>query len=1422
MLKKILSVAFLLFITFNGFGQKFEWVNFFQGDLNQTPVSVSVDNDGNQYATFNFFTEIKFGSVNLTKYNSYQKGLVVKQNAEGNVIWHKVIEATRNFQSVYPLSSRFNSKGNLMVFVTSTEDIRVGSDTIRKNAGAGTSYAYYVLEFNDTGKVISGNHLIDGTLIGSISFNSNKITSDQYDNLYISLTYTGMVKVFDTTGTTNIGTSSTGSRNITFKFSNSGKKYEWSTTLPYSNIAINSLKVDQNGNVYAATYFSGSSTFTFKGQTVRNTQSGTGAMFVWDKGGNDKSYFFISASGKNSVIYDIAAYDSNCVYIAGAYLGDSALFDTAWKRNNKYGTYLFFAKYDVNGKLKWVKTEDTSYTTALIPYNYYTGMTNYKDVFFYVGYYIPYHFSEPVIIDAQKYLPNPNGFGICLKIDDRGNVLWGYRTYSPFASMGTDKNNNFYFQGSWSGDTIRFQNFKAFPTGIDGFIGKTTDYAITRGEVFSGPYCAGDTILVPYTKFGDFDTSNYFIAELSDEFGDFNGNERELGRIKSTNDSTVVGILPLFRTASSGEYRIRIISSNPIVQSFYKTDKLRLLIYSRDKADPGPPEAICFGDSIKLNTFGGTKWTWSPKYNMTDSTARQPLAWPTKDTTYKIIIADSSGCGAPDTAFKQIYVRNPLKLTIAFKDTTVCDTSMIALPMSFDGGDSSNYHWRAFNIVDSTGKWELLKTASPKQLDTLYHVPRPTLKSPQKLGIVFDDQCTNRKDTAFLVINLLKPSQLVQKFNDTQVCFNAGILRISKALYSGNNYSWEWTDVVNNTVLSTTDTLQINAKKDIQIRMVLSNGCTSDTNTFSIKVFPLLTSEIYHGNSVLNDTSLCFGNELKLRSVLSGGSGIGTQVQWFFDGKLVWNLDSFTLKTEALFPPEGGTAKLLLISKDNCTPSGDSTVNYITALPTPVADFSYSTLCNRTASNFIFTGAIPAPPVNTAYLWNFENEGTSSLPNPSKLLTAVGDRKITLSLSSDNGCKSEITKTVQVKPEAKADFVFQDVCDNDTAEFVNKSEDATRFLWSFGDGKKDTIQDVKHKYPSGSSPGKFEVTLIAEVADGCSDTLTKTISILESPVADFSFSKACNVNPIQFTFTGSEPGSGISTNFKWDFNGENSSNLRNPSNLYNTVGAKRTVLTLSSSNGCADEIVKEVEVNFQSKADFSASDNCENDSAVFINQSTNATDYLWKFGDGRISHTFSPKHLYRINQQSTTFNVTLVAIVENGCSDSVTRAVTINKNPVSDFTYVRNGSDLDLSALQSGNTRYKWKFGTKDSVITSVPVLKYSYPFSENIRICLEVTNDAGCLSETCMDATLGVGNVISENDFKIYPNPTKGIFYIDISPMLVKGTLEIINQPGQVVYSKDLNEVSNEIELDLQKGLYFIRYIKEGTVLIQRLAISK
>jgi len=63
--------------------------------------------------------------------------------------------------------------------------------------------------------------------------------------------------------------------------------------------------------------------------------------------------------------------------------------------------------------------------------------------------------------------------------------------------------------------------------------------------------------------------------------------------------------------------------------------------------------------------------------------------WPIKDTIYKIVIADSSGCGEPDTAFKKVFVKPSPKSSLQFNDTLLCENIPLKIPATFSGGDST-------------------------------------------------------------------------------------------------------------------------------------------------------------------------------------------------------------------------------------------------------------------------------------------------------------------------------------------------------------------------------------------------------------------------------------------------------------------------------------------------------------------------------------------------------------------------------------------------------------------------------------------------------------------------------------------------------------------------------------------------------------
>ncbi len=245
--------------------------------------------------------------------------------------------------------------------------------------------------------------------------------------------------------------------------------------------------------------------------------------------------------------------------------------------------------------------------------------------------------------------------------------------------------------------------------------------------------------------------------------------------------------------------------------------------------------------------------------------------------------------------------------------------------------------------------------------------------------------------------------------------------------------------------------------------------------------------------------------------------------------------------------------------------------------------------------------------------------------------------------------------------------------------------------------------------------------------------------------------------------------------------------------------------------------------NPQPKADFRAYDVCEGDSVTFINMSQNAATYLWKFGDGQTSGKQSPKHIYNIGGISQTFNLVLIASLPNGCSDTMYNNVTVNANPISDFSFSRNGGKFDFTPVQKGNTKYLWLFGDGDSS-TNYTV---SHSYNDNLAfhtVCLKVTNPTNCSSETCQQVPLptSISNLIKPNSFKIYPNPNSGSFTIEKFENKGILSIELFNQFGQIIYKTELTEYVNKIDLDLANGIYSVRFTNEVNSLNQRVVVTK
>jgi uncharacterized membrane protein len=99
--------------------------------------------------------------------------------------------------------------------------------------------------------------------------------------------------------------------------------------------------------------------------------------------------------------------------------------------------------------------------------------------------------------------------------------------------------------------------------------------------------------------------------------------------------------------------------------------------------------------------------------------------------------------------------------------------------------------------------------------------------------------------------------------------------------------------------------------------------------------------------------------------------------------------------------------------------------------------------------------------------------------------------------------------------------------------------------------------------------------------------------------------------------------------------------------------------------------------------------------------------------------------------------------------------------------------------------------------------------------------------SDTCggignkqVSSTKDTNSIISEFDFKLYPNPSNGIFSIEMENVK-KYSIEIYSTLGKVVYSKNDNSESTLNINHLQTGIYLIKITMDSNTKTKRIIIN-
>ena len=366
----------------------------------------------------------------------------------------------------------------------------------------------------------------------------------------------------------------------------------------------------------------------------------------------------------------------------------------------------------------------------------------------------------------------------------------------------------------------------------------------------------------------------------------------------------------------------------------------------------------------------------------------------------------------------------------------------------------------------------------------------------------------------------------------------------------------------------------------------------------------------------------------------------------------------------------------------------------------------------------------------------------------------------------------KVSDCIPLKVQLKPDYSY---CDDFNVTFKNElvNPPGSIYIWQFGDNtKSDTSTDIlgvtQHQYTdTGSYPVKVKVILAGQ----CVDSTTTIARVYPGFYPGYLTNGSCKFVPFQFTDT-TRSRYGTAARWKWNFGDESTladtSSLKSPTWLYNTIGIKTVQLIVSSDKGCVDTMSTQVEVRDKPLIGFPFRDTliCSIDTLQL--QAIGNGIFNWE-PNSRIINPNSPDPF--VFPTSTTYY--RVTLNENGCisSDSVrvrvVDFVTLNTNP--DTTICLNdpvrlltsGDGLNFSwspantldnpalktptAVPTGNTTY--------NVIASIG--KCSTRGTITVRTVPYPTANAGADTTICYEDTATLQGSIIGSQFTWSPLST-------------------------------------------------------------------
>jgi hypothetical protein len=820
--------------------------------------------------------------------------------------------------------------------------------------------------------------------------------------------------------------------------------------------------------------------------------------------------------------------------------------------------------------------------------------------------------------------------------------------------------------------------------------------------------------------------------------------------------------------------------------------------------------SVCAGNSVQLlgSANGGTgnyTYSWASSNGSFTSSNQNPIVSPTTTTSYNLTVTS----GTLTSTSAVIISVNPLPIASAGNDVTINLGQNAVLTAS--GGNTylwSNGNLNAINTVSPTSTTNYSVTVTnlagckaTSQVNVTVVTPTLTTSASSNPSTIcagktvtldvnasggagnytyawssipsgFSSILKNPSVTpsATTTYNVTVTSGTNSNSSSTQVIVNP--LPIANAgadvtisvgqntnLSASGGTSYLWSNGIttaNNSVSPTQTTTYI-------VTVTNSNLCQSTDNVIvTVSQLPTLTAI-----ATITTPTICKGDSTQLNVNANGGTGTYSYV-WASTPSGF----SSTLKNPKITPSQNTTYNVTVTSGAN---SITSTTNII-VIPLPIANAGKdSTITIGQNLNLIATGG-------GTYLWS--NGQTTASINVSPTLSTT----YTVTVTNSSGCTSTDQVFVNVTGiplSAIASATNTAFCKGKNTQLdvtVSGATGVSTFAWSSN--------------PSGFSSTDKNPSVTPLVSTIYSVTITNggkttvaTIPITVNPLPIPSAGNNVTITKGDSTILTASGGA----TYLWSTGATTTSIKVAPSTTSDYI------VTVINANGCSAfaqvfvNVIQPITTNITTKNSNLCAGNSTQLEILASGGSNNNFTYVWSSNPSGFSSTLKNPTIFPT--KTTIYTVT----VSDGMTFS-TNSITITVNALPNAPKITSKNDTLFSSVTSGN---QWYLDGK--LIPNATDSKFFATKSGNYQVIF--TDKNGCTSE--LAAVFPFNKVATSdlefsNEILIYPNPSSGVFYLNLKKINSNFKVEIFNIEGKKVFfyrEKDKIDISSEVS-----GIYIIR----------------